>query len=116
DDHFAAGPDCCVINSGLGRVDGAGGCPTVGAGIVSPAGVKIAATVPTAPDDHFAAGPRFRVHLSAIRRIVCGGSFPTIVRAASPIGDCRKAVIASTSCNLVIDYAGLSYLPGTRIR
>ena len=41
DDHFAAGPDCRVISSGAGSaVSGAGGCPTVGAGIVSPAGVK----------------------------------------------------------------------------
>ena len=38
DDHFAAGPDCRV-NLGRGRVDGAGRCPTIGAGIVSPAGV-----------------------------------------------------------------------------
>ena len=41
DDHFTAGPDCCVMPSGSGRVGGAGGCPTVGAGIVPPAGVQI---------------------------------------------------------------------------
>ena len=40
DDHFAAGPDCRVIVSADGRVGGAGGRPTVGAGIVSPAGVQ----------------------------------------------------------------------------
>ena len=39
DDHFAAGPDCRVTVSGSGRVGGAGGCPTIRAGIVSPAGV-----------------------------------------------------------------------------
>ena len=41
DDHFTAGPDCGVIVSASGRVGGAGGCPTIGAGIVSPAGVRI---------------------------------------------------------------------------
>ena len=40
DDHFAAGPDCRVKLSGIGRVGGAGGCPTIGAGIVSAAGVQ----------------------------------------------------------------------------
>ena len=39
DDHFTAGPDCRV-RFGQGRVGRAGGCPTVGAGIVSPAGIK----------------------------------------------------------------------------
>ena len=43
DDHFAAGPDCRVKVSGSGRVGGAGGCPTVRAGIVSAAGVQIVA-------------------------------------------------------------------------
>ena len=40
DDHFAAGPDRRVTASGSGRVGGAGGCPTIRAGIVSPAGVQ----------------------------------------------------------------------------
>ena len=40
DDHFAAGPHCRVTISAIGRVGGAGGCPTIGAGIVSPAGVQ----------------------------------------------------------------------------
>ena len=39
-DHFTAGPDCRVRPSGTGRVGGAGGCPTIRAGIVSPASVK----------------------------------------------------------------------------
>ena len=34
-DHFAAGPYCCVTASARGRVGGAGGCPTIGAGIIS---------------------------------------------------------------------------------
>ena len=40
DDHFTAGPDCRVNVSASGRVGGAGGCPTISAGIVSPAGVQ----------------------------------------------------------------------------
>ena len=41
DDHLAAGPNCRVRIAGAGRVGGAGGCPTIGAGIVSAASVKI---------------------------------------------------------------------------
>ena len=40
DDHFAAGPHRGVTASSGGRVGGAGGCPTISAGIVSAAGVK----------------------------------------------------------------------------
>jgi hypothetical protein len=29
DDHFTAGPDCGVMESGAWRVGGAGGCPTI---------------------------------------------------------------------------------------
>ena len=39
-DHFTAGPDCRVTKSGIGRVGRAGGCPTIRAGIVSPARVQ----------------------------------------------------------------------------
>ena len=39
-DHFTASPDCRVTASASGRVGGAGGCPTIRAGIVSPAGVQ----------------------------------------------------------------------------
>ena len=45
DDHLAAGPHCRVRVSAIGRVGGAGGCPTVGAGIVSPAGVQNGAVI-----------------------------------------------------------------------
>src|SRR5436190_1105038 len=39
-DHFTAGPHCRLIGlSGRGRVGSAGGYPTVGVWIVSPAGV-----------------------------------------------------------------------------
>ena len=78
DDHFTVGPYCRVIASGSGRVGGAGGCPTIGAGIVSPAGVQIAASVISAPDDHFAAGPHCRVSESASRRVGGAGGCPTV--------------------------------------
>ena len=45
DDHFAAGPDCRVTVSGSGRIGGAGGCPTIGARIISAAGVQVAADI-----------------------------------------------------------------------
>ena len=44
-DHFAAGPDCRVIASGKGRVDPAGGDPTIGARIVFPASVPRAPVI-----------------------------------------------------------------------
>ena len=37
DDHLTAGPNSRVIWLAAGRVDGAGGCPAISAGIVSPA-------------------------------------------------------------------------------
>jgi hypothetical protein len=46
DDHCAACPDCRVKVSGSGRVGGAGGYPSIRAGIVSPAGVQIRAATP----------------------------------------------------------------------
>jgi hypothetical protein len=39
DDHLATSPHRRVRRSGIGRIGGAGCCPTVGAGIVSPASV-----------------------------------------------------------------------------
>src|SRR5437660_12897792 len=57
DDHLAAGPYCRVEFSASGCAGGAGGCPTVGAGIISAAGGKIAEAAIAAPDDYFAASP-----------------------------------------------------------
>ena len=44
-DHFTAGPDCRVRISASGSVSSAGGCPTIRAGIISPAGVQIVITL-----------------------------------------------------------------------
>ena len=71
-----------------GRVGGAGGCPTVGAGIVSAAGVQVAAVI-SAPDDHFTAGPHrcvmYRpagapVVLVAVQLLVLGLYLPPVLK------------------------------------
>ena len=84
DDHFTAGPHCRVIIAGRGRVGRAGGCPTIRAGIVSPAGVSIRKS---APDDHLIASPYCRVFGSARGRVGGAGGYPTIdARIVSPAG------------------------------
>src|SRR5207253_5316442 len=77
-DHFTAGPDYRVIDSRRRRVGGAGCCPTVCAGIVSPAGAKILRQVISAPDDHFTAAPDCCVMLSAKRCVDSGGCRPAV--------------------------------------
>src|SRR3954447_1548888 len=61
--------------SGIGRIRGAGGCPTVGAGIVSPASLPAKVT---APNDHFTAGPDRRMSSSGSGRVGEGGGCPTV--------------------------------------
>ena len=78
DDHFAAGPHRRVRVAGGGRVGGAGGCPTVGAGIVSPASVQDSRCRYSAPDDHFAAGPDCRVIVAGSGRVGGAGGCPTV--------------------------------------
>ena len=89
DDHFAASPDCRVIGSGVGRIGGAGGCPSISAGVILPAGIKSAVGVGSAPDDHFAAGPhcgvKYRpagalVVLVAVQLSVLGSYLPPVLR------------------------------------
>src|SRR5207248_10560833 len=85
-DHFTAGPYCHVIAARTGRIGGAGGCPTVGAGVVSPAGVQIAAAI-SAPDDHFTASPHCCVLCSGRGRVGEAGGCPTICAGiVSPAG------------------------------
>ena len=92
-DHFTAGPDYRVIDSRRRRVGGAGCCPTVCAGIVSPAGVQIAA-VTAAPHDHFTAGPDCRVKLSAVWRADNVRWSPCVIGARIRVGNLRKSVDA----------------------
>ena len=91
DNHFTAGPDCCVHPPLTWCVDGAGGCPTVRARIVSPAGVKrygrLSAWDASAPDNHFTAGPHCRVKGSGRGRVGRAGGCPTIrAGIVSPAG------------------------------
>src|SRR5207237_6786801 len=79
DDHFTAGRHCCVINSGIGCVGSAGRCPTVGDGIVPPAGVvKNVSAIKSTPDDHFAVDPDCRVPESGRGRVGGTGRYPTV--------------------------------------
>jgi hypothetical protein len=80
-----------VIDSTLGRVGGAGGCPTIRAGIISAAGVRIADNVvPSTPNDHFSAGPDCRVMGSGKRSIRGGRIRPRIICAR--VGNFGKRV------------------------
>ena len=72
DDHLAADPDRCVNSSAIGRVRGAGGCPTITDGIVSPTGIPVMIVrilEISAPDNHFAAGPHCGVISSGSWRV-----------------------------------------------
>src|SRR5205814_798142 len=88
DDHFSAGPDRRVKTSASGRVGGAGGCPRISHGIVSPACVQVVqGTVVemTPPNDHFTAGPDSPVIGPGSRRVGHAGGYPTIrARIVSP--------------------------------
>src|SRR5881398_2748467 len=89
DDHFTASPHCRVTFSCGGRVvPSAHACPTIRAGIVSPAGIKIVGAAGiSAPDDHFAASPDRRVVVSSIRRVGGAGGHPAIrARIVFPAG------------------------------
>src|SRR5207248_893024 len=102
DDHFTAGPDCRMNVPTSGRIDGAGSCPNIRVGIVSPAGVQNSAGVTSTPDDHFNAGPDCRVKVSSTRSISGGRSGPRIIAAFAIIGDRGKAIGASSSYSPLI--------------
>jgi hypothetical protein len=55
--HLITGPHRRVSGSGIGRANRAGGCPTVGAGIVSAASFEKVKIVVSAPHDHVTASP-----------------------------------------------------------
>ncbi len=80
DDHLAASPHRRVINSGKRHVCRVGGYPTIAAGTVSPACVKIdqrAAENPC-PNNHFGASPYSGVRISWGGGIGGAGSHPAI--------------------------------------
>jgi len=80
---------CCrlrgyrVLLSCSGRVGGAGGCPIVCAGIVSPASIQAGAVAVSTPDDHLAASPDCRMAKSCRGRVDGASSCPSVVNASS---------------------------------
>jgi hypothetical protein len=99
DNHFAARPLYGVVPSSLGGVDRAGSCPSVCAGIVSPASIQVAvkATSNSTPDDHLGADPDGGVMDSAERRVGRASSCPTVVGWVVPAPSVKKVrVIPST--------------------
>ena len=99
DDHFTAGPHCRVEHSSSGRIASGGRCPTICAGIVFAASVKMTNAYP-APNDHFTVGPHCRVKLSGSGRIASGRSCPTIrARIVSPAGVQILIIISSAPDN-----------------
>src|SRR5258707_13154012 len=77
DNHFAACPHCRVPEPGTRVVGGVGGCPTIGAGIVSRS-VQIAEVTGSSPDDHFTACPHCRMWGSGSGRPWEAGGCPSI--------------------------------------
>src|SRR5581483_8002696 len=98
DNHFAPCPHGAVGPSRHRRIDCAGSCPGVRAGIVAPASVKIAVSVvvPT-PNDHLAAGPDCALIGSGERRVGRAGSGPSVVGRVVPTPSIQK-VRTITSC------------------
>ena len=84
-DHFTTGPHCRVTGSSRGRVVRAGSCPTIRAGIVSPACVKSAERIISysPPDDHFTASPRRPSVIGPRTRHIDGAGGPPRIISAS---------------------------------
>src|SRR5262249_29245662 len=96
--HFTAGPRCSVKFSGRGRVGCIGGCPTIRAGIVSPASIQNKLVILSTPYNHFTAGPDRRVQVSG-RRQTSGGCQTIRARIFSSAGEQRGIVTLSTPYN-----------------
>src|SRR5262249_32646535 len=74
DNHFTVRPACRVIASGGGGVRGAGGCPAIRAGFVSPAGGVAGAP----PVDHLGTGPNCGVLDSGFGSVSHAGGCPRV--------------------------------------
>jgi len=91
-----------VLGAPLGRIGGAGGYPAISAGITSPASVKNAAGVKSAPDDHLTAGPNCRVAVSASGRIGGAGRGPTVGAGIVSPASVQKGKAAIISAQTII--------------
>ena len=86
-----------MIESGSGRVGGASGCPTIPAGIISAAGVKIGGRLfESSPDDHFTVVPDRSVPPSGIGRVGGAGRSPPIRTRTISAASVKTAAIFST--------------------
>ena len=90
--------------SGSGRVGGVGGCPTVGAGIVSAAGVEILVRVidKSSPHGHFTAGQHSGVTCSGRGRVGGAGGCPTVRAGIVSPARVKKDAGASNSPHTII--------------
>ena len=103
-DHFSSGPDCRVTESRGGRVGRAGGCPTLGAGIVFPSGVKLNRGSETPPYDHLIPSPDCCVGGSTLRRIGDCRGCPSVclgVVSSAGIQGIEKFIQASPDNHLI---------------
>jgi hypothetical protein len=90
-DHFSAGPDCCVtVSSGW---PGARGSPTISGRIVSTAAVQSVVRIQATPHNHFAAGPHCCVTSAGKGRVGRARGSPVVIGARrSRFGNVWKSV------------------------
>ena len=89
-------------NRALRRISGAGGCPGVRAGIVSPTSVKFdGARSHSAPDDHFTAGPQWRVEGSRLGRISGAGGCPGVSAGIVSPTSVKNAAVAKAAPTII---------------
>ena len=102
---------------GQRRVGGAGGCPTIRAGIVSPAGVQDRSlpAVTSAPDDHFTASPDCRVTVSGSwARWWCWWPSRYHQCIVGTIRYCRKSIVSTRRCYDIRNLVFRTGSPGLR--
>src|SRR5207249_1909637 len=119
DNHLAAGPDGGVTVSPIGRVGGAGCCPTVCGGIISPAGVQVREV--SAPNDHLTTCPYGSVTVSRIGRVgrarwqptICRGvvslTCVQIIRRRRAISAPDNHLAAGPNCGVIVSTVGRAH-------
>ena len=85
-------------SSAIGRVGCASGCPTIGAGIVSPAAIQVVAVVISAPNDHLTASPHRCVKCSASGGVGEASRSPRVVRAGAQRSSYYRKGVARAHC------------------